>query len=28
VLKVNGRLDPSACKPEQRPKVPGEEPVE
>lgn len=27
VLKVNGRLDPSACKPEERPAVPGEEPV-
>jgi hypothetical protein len=28
VLKVNGKLDPSACKPEERPSVPGEEPVE
>jgi hypothetical protein len=28
VLKVNGKLDPSACKPEQRPEVPGEEPIE
>lgn len=28
VLKVNGKLDPSACKPEERPVVPGEEPIE
>ncbi|HXQ88293.1 MAG TPA: hypothetical protein VN733_01520 [Solirubrobacterales bacterium] len=28
VLKVNGKLDPSACKPEKRPRVPGEEPIE
>ena len=28
VFKVTGTLDPSACKPEERPKVPGEEPIE
>jgi hypothetical protein len=28
VFKVNGKLDPSACKPENRPVVPGEEPIE
>lgn len=28
VLRVNGKLDPSACKPEERPEVPGEEPIE
>lgn len=28
VLKVNGKLDPSGCKPEERPEVPGEEPIE
>ena len=28
VFKVTGKLDPSACKPEQRPEVPGEEPIE
>ncbi|HEU5062083.1 MAG TPA: hypothetical protein VFT79_02890 [Solirubrobacterales bacterium] len=28
VLKVEGELDPSACKPEKRPSVPGEEPIE
>jgi hypothetical protein len=28
VFKVNGKLDPSACKPEKRPEIPGEEAVE
>jgi hypothetical protein len=28
VFKVEGKLDPSACKPEKRPEVPGEEPIE
>jgi hypothetical protein len=28
VFKVDGKLDPSACKPEKRPVVPGEEPIE
>ena len=28
VFKVTGKLDPSACKPEKRPEVPGEEPIE
>jgi hypothetical protein len=28
VFKVEGELDPSACKPEKRPSVPGEEPIE
>jgi hypothetical protein len=28
VFKVNGKLDPSTCKPEERPKVPGEEAIE
>ena len=28
VFKVNGKLDPAACKPEKRPEVPGEEPIE
>ena len=28
VFKVTGRLDPGACKPEKRPVVPGEEPIE
>jgi hypothetical protein len=28
VFKVTGKLDPSSCKPEQRPKVPGEGPIE
>ena len=28
VFKLTGKLDPSACKPEQRPEVPGEEPIE
>jgi hypothetical protein len=28
VFKVNGKLDPAACKPEKRPTVPGEELVE
>ncbi len=28
VFKVEGKLDPNACKPEERPVVPGEEPIE
>jgi hypothetical protein len=28
VFKVQGKLDPSSCKPEKRPEVPGEEPIE
>jgi hypothetical protein len=28
VFKVNGKLDPAACKPEKRPEVVGEEPIE
>ena len=28
VFKVEGELDPSACRPETRPSVPGEEPIE
>ncbi|HET9198667.1 MAG TPA: hypothetical protein VFN92_10490 [Solirubrobacterales bacterium] len=28
VFKVEGKLDPAACKPENRPEVPGEEPIE
>jgi hypothetical protein len=28
VFKVEGKLDPAGCKPEKRPAVPGEEPIE